>query len=300
MDDFLKYIKAVGTGPRHNRDLSKDEAFDAMSQILNGKVSHEVIGAFLLGWRVKSETGEEFMGAVEAFDDFTKKCEIPNSIELGYPYDGKNDNPYLFTLVASYLEKFEINLVLCGDDLNHAKGGITVKEVCESVQLGENIFCFNRGEVFPALSRLNSIRENLQIRTSLNSIEKLTGFASSEVGILGAFHKPFVDKYIQIYRNRYRKFAVIKGNEGSLEIFGKCKLWICDGEKIEEITIDPEEFGVSYKKSWEKITLEESLEMLANPSEELLKLAKLNAAVMLYIYSDSFESIKEAFEAIML
>lgn len=295
---FLPFIKAVGTGIKHNRHLSKYEAFDAMSQILRGEVSNEVVGAFLLGWRVKTETSEEFMGAVEAFDYFTKKCEIPNSIELGYPYDGKSDNPYLFTLIASYLEKFEINLVLCGDNLNHAKGGVTVKQVCENIKLGENVFCFDRSEVFPALSKLNSIRENLQIRTSLNSIEKLTGFAFSSIGILGAFHKPFVDKYIQIYRHRYRKFVVIKGNEGSLEIFGKCKLWICEGDKTEEITIEPEKFGINYQKSWDKITLEESLKMIQNPSDELLKLAKLNAAVMLYIYYDKFRSIKEAFEVL--
>lgn len=300
MSDFLKYIKAVGTGPRHNRDLTKEEIFDAMNKILSGQVSNEVIGAFLLGWRVKSETSEEFIGAVEAFDNFTKKYKISNGIELGYPYDGKNDNPYLFTLVASYLEKFAINLVLCGDDLNHAKGGLTIKQVCQNTKLSPNILYFDRDEVFPQLSKLNPIRENLQIRTSLNSIEKLTGFALSEVGILGAFHKPFVDKYIQIYRNRYKKFAVIKGNEGSLEIFGKCKIWICRGEETEELTIDPEEFGVTYKKSWEKISMEESLKMIENPSEELLKLAKLNAAMMLYIYSDSFGSIKEAFEAIIL
>jgi len=193
------------------------------------------------------------------------------------------------------LEKFEINLVLCGDNLDHAKSGLTVKEVCDNTKLKENIFYFNRDEIFPALSKLNSIRENLQIRTSLNSIEKLTGFASSEVGILGAFHKPFVDKYIQIYKNRYKKFAVIKGSEGSLEIFGKCKIWICKGEQIEELTIDPADFGVTYQKSWEKITMEESLEMIGNPSDELLKLAKLNTAVILYIYSDNFKSIEEVF-----
>jgi len=61
MVDFLKYIKAVGTGPRHNRDLSKEESFDAMNQILRGNVPNEIIGAFLLGWRVKSETAESLL-----------------------------------------------------------------------------------------------------------------------------------------------------------------------------------------------------------------------------------------------
>lgn len=295
---FLKYIKAVGTGPKHNRDLSKEEVFDAMSQILSGNIPNEIIGAFLLGWRVKGESIDEFIGAVEAFDRFTVKQNVNNSIELGYPYDGKADNPYLFSLVGEFLKPFGINLVLCGDGLNHAKGGITLKTICENINLPQNVHYFDRSVVLKELARLNPIRENLQIRTSLNSIEKLTGFANSEVGILGAFHKPFVDKYLEVYRSRYKKFAVIKGNEGSLEIFGKCKIWICKNGIIEETTIDPTDFGINYQKSWEKITLEESIKMMTNPSTELLKLAKLNAAVMLFIKEDNYSSIQEAFDAI--
>lgn len=295
---FFQYIKAVGTGPRHNHDLTQNDTFDAINQILNGKVSAEEIGAFLLGWRVKGETIDEFKGALESFDTNINTTKIENSIELGYPYDGKNDNPFLFTLVARYLEKFAINLVLMGDTLIHAKEGITVSQICKNSVLGANIVYFEREEIFPKLARLNSIRENLKIRTSLNAIEKLTGFAQSEVGILGAFHKPFVDKYLEVYKHRYKIFAVIKGNEGSLEIFGKCKLWICKNSIISETTIDPANFGINYQKSWEKISLAESLDMIENPSDELLKLAKLNAAVMLYIYSDSFKCIEEAFEVL--
>lgn len=296
--NFLKYIKAVGTGPKHNRNLTKFETFKAIYKILQGKVPPEVIGAFLLGWRVKGETVEEFCGTLEAFGRFSKKITIHNSIELGYPYDGKADNPYIFPLVGAFLEKFGINLVLCGDDLKHAKEGITVKEVVKNIQLSSNIHFFDRENILPQLSNLNEIRENLQIRTSLNSIEKLTGFAQSEVGILGAFHKPFIDKYIEVYKNRYKKFAVIKGNEGSLEIFGKCKIWICKNSNLEEITLDPLDFGINYQKSWDKISLQESISMTKNPSDEFVKLAKLNAAVMLYIFKDDFTNIQEAFEAL--
>lgn len=296
--NFLKYIKAVGTGPRHNRNLTKYEAFKAMYLILNGKVSPEVIGAFLLGWRVKGETAEEFCGALAAIEKFSKKLKIQNSIELGYPYDGKADNPYLLPLVTSFLQNSQINLVVCGDELNHAKSGVTINDLVKNLEMPSNLNFFDRKIICPQLSKLNQIRENLQIRTSLNSIEKLTGFAGSEVGILGAFHKPFVDKYIEIYKNRYKKFAVIKGNEGSLEIFGKCKIWVCKNGDIEELTLDPAEFGVTYQKSWEKITLAESIEMTKNPSDELLKLARLNAAVLLYIYQDGQLSIREIFESL--
>ena len=53
-------------------------------------------------------------------------------------------------------------------------------------------------------------------------------------------------------------------------------------------------FGIEYKKSTQRITLEESLMYLKDPSEEFLKLAKLNAAVILFL-SNKVDSIEEAY-----
>jgi anthranilate phosphoribosyltransferase len=292
---FTQYIKAVGTGPKHNHDLTKEQIEDALSLIFDSKVSNEEIGAFLLGWRVKGESIDEFIGALNTFDKYIKKVNISNSIELGYPYDGKADNPYLFPLIAKYLQPFDINLVLCFDSLTHAKKGITVKQICDNISLSSNIKSFDRQDIFPQLSKLNIIRENLAIRTSFNAIEKLTGFANSNVGILGVFHKPFVDKYLQCYKNRYKTFAVIKGNEGSFEIFSKTKVWIYKNDFLEELIIDPKDFGINYLKSWDRISDKQSILMTQNPSKELINLAKLNAALFLYIYDNKFDSIRTAY-----
>jgi anthranilate phosphoribosyltransferase len=43
--DFHKYIHAVGTGVKGNRDLSLEEANDMMCQILNQSVHAEQISA---------------------------------------------------------------------------------------------------------------------------------------------------------------------------------------------------------------------------------------------------------------
>ncbi|MDD2905875.1 MAG: hypothetical protein PHH41_06550 [Sulfurimonas sp.] len=115
--DFHKYIHAVGTGVKGNRDLSFEEAKDAMQQILDQTVYPEQIAAFLLGWRLKPETTEEFRGALSACDASITPHKIENSIELGYPFDGKANNPYIFPLVAQVLKDFSLDLVLMGDDL---------------------------------------------------------------------------------------------------------------------------------------------------------------------------------------
>jgi anthranilate phosphoribosyltransferase len=292
---FNKLLKAVGSGVKNNHNLSQEEMKEAFSLILNKEVYPEQISAFLLGWRVKPETVEEFKGVLDAFDNFIYKQPILHSVEIGYPYDGKLNNPYLFTLMAQYIQKYNLNLVVSGDKLQPAKGGITTQNISNNMNLQENLYYFDRKDYFKELSELTTVRERLGIRTGLNSIERLLNPTNATIGLLGVFHKPFVKKYIDIFADRYQKLVIIKGNEGTPEIFSKCKYWIIEDNKVIEDIINPEDFGINYKKSWDKITLEESLEMIHNPSEELIKLAKLNLAMILFV-DGKFSSIKDAYD----
>ena len=296
--DFFTYIHAVGTGVKSNRDLTFQEAQDMMRQILNQDVPPEQIAAFLLGWRLKPESVEEFSGALSVFDEFMKKTTLQNSIELGYPFDGKVKNPYLFPHVATFLQKQNLNLVVSGDERQPAKYGITTKEVATSVKLSPNLHFFDRKDFFKQLSDLTQIRKNLGLRTALNTIEKLPHVAQSEYGIVGVFHKPYVKKYIELFAKRYKRFALIQGNEGTPELFSRSRLWIYEAGDLQEYKIDPQKYGVEYKKSLEKISLEESLKLMKNPSDEYLKLAKLNAAICMFL-AEKIVSIDEAYYDIL-
>ena len=293
--DFFKYIHAVGTGVKGNRDLTLEESKDMMTQVLKQSVYGEQIAAFLLGWRLKPETTEEFRGVVQACDMFIKKHPVQNSIELGYPFDGKVNNPFIFPLVAKVLEESSLNLVVVGDNLAPAKKGITLKETAINLNLNKNLYYFDRADFFKEMHDLTPLRMKLGLRTGLNTIEKLTHVASSEYAITGVFHKPFVKKYIDVFADRYKRLALIQGNEGTPELFSKGRLWIVDGSDVQEIIVDPEYYGVKYTKSWEKITIQESLQQINNPSEEFLRLARLNAAVYLFV-AQKANSIDEAFE----
>jgi len=295
--DFFNYIHAVGTGLKGNRDLTFEESKDMMTQILDQSVPNEQIAAFLLGWRLKPETTEEFRGALAACDANIKKSEIKNSIELGYPFDGKAKNPYIFPLIAKVLENNGLNLVVASDERQPAKNGITIKEIIPHINLTSNLHYFDRKDFFPKMHKLTDMRNRLGLRTSFSTIEKLSGVAQSDFAITGIFHKPFVKKYSAILQGRYKKIALIQGNEGTPELFSKGRLWIVDGDSTKEYIIDPEYFGILYKKSWDKITLKESLDQLNNPSDEYLKLAELNAAIYLFI-SDNAQNIEEAYEKV--
>ncbi len=287
----------MGTGKKRNRDLSEAEIAEAMRQMLDGEAYPEQTAAFLLGWRVKPETIAEFRGALKACDDYIEHTPIADSIELGYPYDGKVNNPYLFPLVAKMLAGSGLSIVMSGGQLQPAKGGLRVKEIMDHCTFPDDFHFFEREKFFKAMCSLTEVRRRLGLRTALNTIEKLPNVAQSDTAVTGVFHMPYVQKYIDTFADRYQRFVVVKGNEGTPEIFGKCRTWIVEKGKVEELTLYPEYYGVRYKKSWEKISLSDSLQAIKEPSEELVKLARYNAAFLLFV-TQKFETLGDAYDAL--
>jgi len=74
MEEFLK---AVGVGVRGSKDLSFEQAREAMKLILDGE--------------------EELTGFLQALRDETKIVDVSyfNPIDLSVPYDGKNRTPHI-------------------------------------------------------------------------------------------------------------------------------------------------------------------------------------------------------------
>ena len=296
--NFFNYIKAVGTGPRGNRNLCEVEIIDAMEQMLEQKAYPEQIAAFLLGWRLQEESNEEMCGALKAFDKYIKKVNVPNSIELGNPFDGKQKRPYLFPLIAKELKKFDLNIVVSGDYLQPAKEGITTKDTCMNLELEDNIHYFDRADYFKEFSELTQVRQRLGLRTGLNTVEKLLNPGNSKYAMTGAFHKPYVKKYLNLFGDHYEKLVIVKGEEGTCEFFGKSKYWIKENDEIKEVEINPSDFGIDYKDIWEKISIDEMKVLMENPSNELKKLVKLNAALVLFS-SNRANSLKEGYELLL-
>ena len=294
-DNFKKYIKAVGTGAKHNHDLEYEDMKNAMTMILDKEATIEQISGFLLGWRLKPETNEEFRATLDVFEKYVKKTTIDNSVELGYPFDGKKNNPYLFSLIAKQLKNYDVNIVVTGDELQPSKEGLTLKEIANKIEIPDNLYFFDRKEIFKELSDLSTLSMNLGLRTGLNTVERLINPGNSKYAFTGVFHKPFMNKYAEMFSSRYEKLVIVKGNEGTQEIYSKCQYWVIQNDNINEYKIDPKDFGINYTKSWEAITLEESIDIINNPSQELQKIVNLNCALILFIMNKA-SSVEEAYE----
>ncbi|MGB5867548.1 MAG: glycosyl transferase [Arcobacteraceae bacterium] len=299
--NFKKYIKAVGTGVKGNRDLEQEEIIDAVCSILEHKVTPAQIGAFLIGWRVKLETNDELKGCVKALRKYMKFQKVENSLELGYSFDGRTNNPFLFPLYENILKEFyeknsdiqELKLIISTDFTQPAKQGITAKDIGKHFTFDKYVHLFDRAEYLKELSDLTPLRHELGLRTVFNTAEKLLNPAQSEYGVTTAFHKPYVEKYLVMFEEYYKDVLVVKASEGSPEVFKDGKYWKQIDGKIVDTAFSLSDFGITYDKTYENITIEEALEIVQNPSDEILKLAKFNIALYL-VFAKRVDSLEEA------
>lgn len=297
--EFKKFIKAVGTGPKGNRDLSFDESKEAMALMLSGAISDTQIAAFLIGWRLKPETIEEYQGALEAMKELTRTQVNPSgeTFELGYPYDGKNDAPYLFPLTARLLQHFSLTLVSAGDEKVPSKDGVTVKDLMSELGTVENFSYTDRKEFLPELTRMSALRNELGLRTALNTLEKFSGRVQSRFGATGVFHKPYVNKYCGIFGGQMQSFALFSANEGAPELYKKGRVYFFRQGILEEVTIDPEDYGIVTPVRDGGWSREDMLSLARSPDMNHMKLAALNSALYLYTtqqvekWQDSYEII---------
>ena len=301
--NFKKYIKAVGTGVKGNRELEKEEVIDAVCSILENKVTPSQVGAFLIGWRTKLETNEELTACVEALKKYIKFTKVENSLELGYSFDGRTKNPFLFPLYENILKEFyeknpqieELRLVISTDLTQPAKNGITAKDIGKHFTFPKYVNLLDREEYFKELSDFTPLRHELGLRTVFNTAEKLLNPGQSDYGVTTAFHKPYVEKYLAMFKEYYKEILVVKASEGSPEVFKDGKYWRQKDGEIIDTSFKLEDFGITYDETYENITIEEALEIVKNPSDEILKLAKFNIALYL-VFAKRVDTLENAWE----
>ncbi|MEM0911678.1 MAG: glycosyltransferase, partial [Pseudomonadota bacterium] len=57
-NNFSQYVQLIGRGKTAGKYLTQEQAYDAMSMVLNNQTTPEQLGAFLMLLRVREESSE--------------------------------------------------------------------------------------------------------------------------------------------------------------------------------------------------------------------------------------------------
>lgn len=257
-----QWLKEVARGKRGSKDLDYQQTKEVAQSIISGKATDAQIAAYLIALRLKTESPDELLAFVHAYQDVSEKLEWSNQaiIDLASPYNGRNS----FTgsiPTAILMAEYGMPVFLHGSESLPPKYGTTIMEIL--LQLGLSVsqtpqgmaktmeevgIAFANTEVYcRSLGELRGIRKELGVRTLFNTVEKLLNLAMADSLMMGAYHRTAINKIAPIFKElSFKNVYVVQGMEGSedLPVHRNSFIYKITDNKIESSIVKPDDYGL--------------------------------------------------------
>jgi anthranilate phosphoribosyltransferase len=243
------------------RDLTREQARDAMHEIMRGDASQAQIAGYLVALRAKGETADEIAGSAEAMRDHVlavqpKRDDLVDTAGTGG--DGKH-TLNISTAAALVAAAAGAGVAKHGNRAASSQTGSA--DVLEALgfeldlkpeRIARSIDELGFGFMFaqahhPAMKHAAPVRKELGTRTVFNVLGPLTNPARARAQVVGVYSaalvRPIAEALTQL--GAHRAF-VVHGADGIDELSPTGPNHVCevvDGG-VRERTIDPEELGL--------------------------------------------------------
>jgi len=259
---MIALLKEVGRGKRGARDLTYEETLRAAEEILTLRATPAQIGAFFIAERIKMETVEELEAFVAVCRKFARREPMPEGIDCAGPYDGRRKSFFASFACAFVLASAGLPVTLHGTASLPPKWGITLHDLLEQIGIrpretehGALVEAARRTGVLyvpaeewcPPLKELRPIREQLGMRTVLNTAEKLIDYGLSPYLAFGVYHNTVFDRLSRLMTKlNYRKALIVQGTEGSEDLFidRPTRTYVVEGGEATLQVVSPEAWGL--------------------------------------------------------
>ncbi len=226
------YIKEIGRGKEGARSLTQAQAYDLMSQVLDGHVSDLEVGAFCIAMRIKGETTVELAGFLEAAQE---RClPITNSLHPDGPvvllpsYNGARKLPNLTALLAMSLAQKGVSVLVHGVTQDAAR--VSTADVFDALGLPTALGiddvdrAWSRSEpVFialdtlcPRLAKLLDVRRVIGLRNPGHTVAKLLDptRGGAALRVVNHTHPEYADALGGFLQHTQANAMLMRGTEG--------------------------------------------------------------------------------------
>jgi anthranilate phosphoribosyltransferase len=227
---FAQFVRILGKGKRGARNLTREEAREAMGMLLDDKAEDSQLGAFLMLLRHKEESAEEMAGFAEAVRE---RLQVPClQIALDWPsYAGKKRHLPWFLLAAKALANSGIKILLHGGGA-HTAGRMYREQLLEPLQIPlcrnwqdveqaintQHLAFIPLGDWMPQLQKMIDLRNILGLRSPIHSLTRILNPLSARCGLQSIFHPGYQAVHREASQLLGDSAIVIKGEGGEIEI----------------------------------------------------------------------------------
>lgn len=300
----------------NKEDLSYDEAYTVMNEIMSGKTTPTQNSAFLAALSTKStraETISEIAGCAAAMRDHAVKLETGMDLFEIVGTGGDNSQSFnISTTSALVAAAGGMKVAKHGNRAASSKCGtadclealdVNIEQSTDRCieLLNEVGMCFFFAQKYhTSMKYVGAIRKELGFRTVFNILGPLTNPGSPKMQLLGVYDEYLVEPLAQVLINLgVRRGMVVYGQDKLDEISLSAPTTVCEFKDgwFKSYTIKPEDFGFNSCSKQELVggTPQENAAITLNILQGKEKGAKrntvlLNAGAALYIggKADSF------------
>ncbi len=289
-----------------HREIFHDEMLALMRAIMRGELSPILIGALIIGLRVKKETIGEIAAAAQVMREFATKVEVPRQEHLLDIVGTGGDAAHTFNIsTASMFAAAAAGARVAkhgGRSVSSKSGSADVLEALGAhihlspAQVADCIAETGIGFMFApnhhsAMKHAAPVRKELGVRTIFNILGPLTNPAGAPNQLLGVFHPDLVGIQVRVLqRLGSRHVLVVYGMNGldEVSLAGETMVGELVNGEVREYTIHPEQFGLSIydgdalKVADAAASKEKILAVLANRAGPERDIVALNTGAALY------------------
>ncbi|MFC7202578.1 anthranilate phosphoribosyltransferase [Haloferax namakaokahaiae] len=320
--------EVVGTGTKSAEDMSREQATEAMERILAGEPDHTTLGAFWLANRWKHNNAEELAAYADVMAQYVEYAEPDaDPVDCGANYDGKGKTAILGVGAGVVAAAAGTPVVVHSGDrvptqkqdaYKHVLDALDVRtelEPSESADMvDETGFGFYYQPKFnPAIHDLWERRDNMGVRTFVNTIETIANPANASTHLGSFYHLAFAKKMTDTFKasehHDLSRIVMFQGMEGYDDIrpgYTKVAEWTSgegDGT-FEDFDIETANYGMDFEYDDLGVNEDDVAGDSAEITEAVLAGERddrfadaiaLNAALRIYARQDA-ESIDEGLE----
>ncbi|WP_284010264.1 anthranilate phosphoribosyltransferase [Haloarcula pelagica] len=322
--------EVVGSGHKSADDMTRDQAREAFQRILDDEPDHTTLGAFWLANRWKRNTPEELGAYVDVMHEESVVTAEPDAdpVDCGANYDGKGRSAILGVAAGLVAAAAGTPVVVHSGDRVPTQKQDAYKHVLdelgvrteidpqESADMVDDVgFGFYyQPEFNPGIDALFDRRDNMGVRSFVNTVETLANPAGADVHLGSFYHLPFAKKMVRTLTNSTEstvsRALFFQGMEGYDDVRpGETIVaeWPVEGadsddEDIADFEIRTAEYGMDLVS--EDLQVENVAEESAEITEAVLTgeredgfadAVALNAALRIYAREDA-DSIEDGLE----
>ncbi|MFB6120475.1 MAG: anthranilate phosphoribosyltransferase [Halobacteriaceae archaeon] len=303
----------VGSGPKSAEDMTRTQARAAMERILAGDPAPTTLGAFWLANRWKRNTPTELAAYVDVLEERSVLREEPSAdpLDCGANYDGKHSTALLGVAAGVVAAAAGTPVVVHSGDRVPTGRNPAYKHVLDELGVrtdvgpGESadmvddvgVGFYYQPRFNPGVHGLLARRDEMGVRTFLNTVETLANPAGASAHLGSFYHLSFAKRVVDTVQesetSAFDRVVMFQGLEGYDDIRPGATAVAEYEEEFDDFEIATEEYGMDFERAdlevddvaADSAAITESV-LAGDRTDQFANAVALNAAFRIYARGD--------------